>query len=274
MIIDTHAHLNFSAYQDDLDQVFQRSLKNGVLMINVGSQYSTSQRAVELAEKYQIWAAVGLHPVHSNQDFFKTKIDQEEVSFPTRGEKFDYQKYKKLALNKRVVAIGETGLDYWSKPKTKGKRELFKENQKKSFREQLILAEELDLPVILHCRVAHTDLLSILEPKKKVKGVLHCFSGSWAEAERYLSLGLLLGFNGIIFKLDLEEVIKRVPLERILVETDCPYLTPPQESGRNEPLFVQHVLREIAKIKKINYKELSQITTKNAISLFKLNGKI
>ena len=132
MLIDTHAHSNFNAYKFDADEVIRRSLDNGVWMINVGSQYETSKRAVEIAERYKagIYAAVGLHPIHLANGIFKTKIDQEEIEFRTREEDFDYEKYKALANSPKVVAIGEIGLDYYYRPKTKIKFQQFEKKQK------------------------------------------------------------------------------------------------------------------------------------------------
>ncbi len=216
MLIDTHAHLNFSAYKNDAEEVIKRSLDNNIWMINVGSQYETSKRAVEIAEKYPkgVYAAVGLHPIHLSSGIFKTKIDKEEIEFETREEEFDYEKYKKLASSKKVVAIGEIGLDYYYKPKTKIKLAVFKEKQKEVFLKQLELARELNLPVIFHCRMAHDDLIEILNTEDKrqetnPRGVIHCFTGNWEQAQEYMKMGFYLGFNGIIFKMDLDEVIRK-----------------------------------------------------------------
>ena len=271
MLIDTHAHLNFNAYKDDVDNVIKRSLDDNVWMINVGSQLSTSKRAVELSEKYPegVYAAVGLHPIHLSEGIFKTKIDKEEIEFNTREEEFDYEGYKKLAQSEKVVALGEIGFDYWYRPKTKKKLEEFKNKQREVFKKQLELARELNLPVIFHCRIAHQDLIESLNIK--VSGVVHCFSGNWQEAERYLEKGLHLGFNGIIFKLNLDEIIEKTPLERMLIETDCPYLTPPPMEGRNEPIYVRHVAEKIARIKNINMQKISLQTTKNAKDLFAIS---
>jgi len=278
MLIDTHAHLNFHAYKNDVNEVIKRSLKNDMWVINVGSQYSTSKRAVEIAEKYEkgVYAAIGLHPIHLSDGIFKTKIDTEEIEFNTREEEFDYEKYEKLAQSKKVVAVGEIGFDYWYKPKTKIKLEQFKNKQREVFEKQLALAEELNLPIIFHCRVAHEDLIKILNtkyniPNTRLRGVIHCFSGDWEEAEKYLAMGLYLGFNGIIFKLNLDEVIEKTPLNKILVETDCPYLTPPPMEGRNEPLYVKYVAEKIAKIKNLSYEEIAKTTTENAKKLFKFS---
>ena len=289
MLLDTHAHLNFNGYKENFEEVIKRTLENDVWMINVGSQYETSKKAVEIAERYEkgVYAAVGLHPIHLAEGIFKVKMDKEETVFQTKNENFDYEKYKGLTQSKKVVAIGETGLDYYYRPKTKIRLEQFKNKQKEVFLKHLELAMELKLPVIFHCRMAHQDLIEVLNSKfkiqnSKITGVIHCFTGTWEQAGQYLEMGLYLGFNGIIFKpapyrtdgsgagLNLDEIIKKTPLERILIETDCPYLVPPPMSGRNEPLYVKYVAEKIAKIKNLSFEEISEITTGNAKKLFNL----
>ncbi len=277
LLIDTHAHLNFNVFKDDTDQVIKRALKNNIWMINVGSQYTTSKRSIEITNNYPegVYAAVGLHPIHLETGLVKVKNDKEEVKIKSREEEFDYKKYKKLAENQKVVAIGEIGLDYYWKPKTTKKKELFKAKQKDAFLKQLGLARELNLPVIFHCRMAHQDLIDILSfqfsmSDFRLEGVVHCFTGTWDQAQKYLEMGFYLGFNGLIFKMDFDEIIKKTPLQKILVETDCPYLTPPPAEGRNEPLNVKYVAEKIAKLKNVKYEKIAEITTENAKKLFKL----
>ena len=274
MIIDTHTHVNFNAYKEDAPDVIRRSLDGGVWMINVGSQYTTSKRAVEMAQKYKegVYAAVGLHPIHLETGLVKIKDDPEEIQFNTREEKFDYEKYKELARLPKVVAIGEVGFDYYWRPKGKQKREEFKRKQAEALSLQLDLAKELNLPVIFHCRMAHQELTDLLKFRNDsaLRGVLHCYTGNWEQTKTYLGLGLHFGFNGLIFKMDSSEVIKNLPQDRIVIETDCPYLTPPQEEGRNEPLFVKHVAERIAEIRNVEYNDLISITTNNARRLFNI----
>jgi len=289
MIIDTHSHVNFNAFKDDSFDVMKRTLEGGVWMINVGSQYDTSERAVRMAENYPegVYAAIGLHPVHLESGIIKGKIDKEEIEFKTREEVFDYEKYKNLAFkdgvrNKKVIAIGEVGFDYWYSPKTKIKIAEFKEKQRLAFLKQLDLAKELNLPVIIHCRLAHEELLYSLREKIKewggnsIGGVSHCFVGTLEQAKEYVRLGFHISFNGLIFKKiaglpDSEEIIKEIPSDRILAETDCPYLTPPQKEGqRNEPLFIKYTIEKIAEIKNIKFEEAAEITTRNARHLFKI----
>jgi len=288
MLIDTHSHLNFNAFKNDADKVIKRALDNDIWLINVGSQYDTSKRAVEIAEKYPegVYAAIGLHPLHLES----RKIDETEtgslLGFKSKAEEFDYKKYKELASSaiskqakSKVVAIGEIGLDYYWKPKTKEKLEVFKGNQKDALLAQLDLAKELNLPVIFHCRMAHDNLIEILQRPAlcKIKGVIHCFTGTWEQAQKYLEMGFYLGFNGIIFKLDLDEIIEQTPLDKILIETDCPYLTPPlhvkdlanKPFFRNEPMYIKYTVAKIAKLKNLSIKEISKITTENAKKLFK-----
>jgi TatD DNase family protein len=274
MIIDTHTHLNFNTYKDDSPEVIKRTLEAGVFMINVGSQYSTSCRAVEIAQKYNegVYAAVGLHPIHLETGLVKIKDDPEEVQFNTIEEDFDYEKYKILAQNKKVVAIGEVGLDYYWRPKTKIRQELFKQKQAEILLKQIALAEELDLPVIFHVRMAHNELIDLLEKHNnpKLRGVIHCFTGTQEQAEKYLKMGFYLGLNGIIFKFNIDKIIEQMPLERILVETDCPYLTPVPMTGRNEPLSVKYVIDKIAQVKNLDQEKIINATTENAKKLFKI----
>lgn len=282
MIIDTHSHLNFKAYDVDREKVIKRIQKEGLVCIDVGTKYETSEKAVKLAEKYNnIFAAVGMHPIYTAVDFIKIKTDPEEESFLVKKERFNKEKYRKLANSDKVVAIGEIGLDYYYKPKSKGKLEKFKEKQREIFLEQLELAKELNLPTIIHCRMAHQDLISNLKSQFSksqlksqncnIKGVIHCFTGTIEEMKQYLDLGFYIGFNGIIFKLDLAEAIKKCPMEKILVETDCPYLTPPEQGNkRNEPIFIKYIIQKIAEIKNISYKEIAEKTFLNAKRLFNL----
>ncbi|MBL7150069.1 MAG: TatD family hydrolase [Candidatus Pacebacteria bacterium] len=296
MLIDTHAHLNFNSYRNDDDNVIRRSLDNDTWMINIGSQYETSKKAVEIAEKYPegVYTAVGVHPIHLAEGIFKVKLDEEEMAFQTKNENFDYEKYKELAQSKKVVAIGEIGLDYYWRPKTKRKLEIFKQKQRTVLCQQLKLAKELNLPVIFHCRQAHQDLIELLSAQPEVnpqKAVAHSFVGNLDQLQKYLDFGFYIGFNGIIFKkieeikrndnkvvilphslqsFDFEENIRQTPLEKILIETDCPYLTPPPMTGRNEPIYVKYVAEKISQIKNLNPEEIAKITTENAKNLFQI----
>ena len=280
MLIDTHSHLNIKAFELDREKTIKRCLENNVWLINVGTNYETSKKAVEIAEKYEkgVYAAIGLHPINIKQNQ-KSKIKNQNDKSKFKNienileEEFSYEGYKELTKSKKVVAVGEIGLDYYWKPKTTKKKELFKQKQKELLLKELKLAEELNLPVIFHCRMAFDDLIDILQGSDpcKLNGVIHCFTGNWKMAKKFLNLGFYLGFNGIIFKLDLDEVIKNIPLDKILVETDCPYLAPPNfPEERNNPLGVKFVAERIAEIKNVGFDKIAEITTENAKRLFKL----
>ncbi len=280
MLIDTHAHLNFNAFESDFNKVIQECLEKDIWMINIGSKYDNSKKAIEIAESYDkgVYATIGLHPINLETGLVKMKHDSSESGVQTKEKEFDYQKYKELTKSSKVVAIGETGLDYYWKPKTTRKKELFKQKQKDLFLKHLNLAKDLSLPVILHCRMAHQDLIKVLSENSEVrprKAVAHSFVGTLEELKSYLDFGFHIGFNGIIFKeiegINFEENIKRTPLEKILIETDCPYLSPPPfQDERNLPLHVEYVAKEIARIRNITFKEVAEITTQNAKELFKI----
>lgn len=273
MLIDTHAHVNFRAFRDEEERVIKRALEQNVWMINVGSQIGTSQRALEMAQKYPegVFAAVGLHPAHLQSGEVEAYADEfEEVTFQSRFEEFDVKAYKELAQNEKVVAVGEAGLDYYRIDKNNA--ELIKK-QKEVFEKQIELALELNKPVLIHCREAHNDVLEILKKYQgKLSGVIHSFSGRWSQAEQYLATGFYLGFNGIItFARDYDRVVREMPLEKLLLETDCPYLTPiPYRGQRNEPAYVKFVAQKIAELRGIAFDELTEQTTQNAKKLFNI----
>ncbi|MBI2452875.1 MAG: TatD family hydrolase [Parcubacteria group bacterium] len=295
MLIDTHGHLNFNAFRNDLPEVLRRTLAAGIHVIMPGTQYTTSKRAVEIAEQHPegFYAAVGLHPIHIGERRHVDELElQSEMTpapletarpgraqflsgFETKGEKFDYRAYKELAKNKKVAAIGEVGLDYYYEPKSKERRKALREKQIRVLQEQMTLAKECNLPVILHCRKAHEDLIALIENQKDpIRGVVHCYTGNAIQAKRFLEMGLYIGFNGLILKHvpalpSPEEVIASIPVERIVLETDSPYLAPLQtREKRNEPLNVHYVAEEIARIKNVSFEEVARITTQNAKALF------
>jgi len=290
ILIDSHAHLNFNIFDKDREQIVSKCLDKNVWVINVGTNYETSKKAVEIAERYEkgIWASIGLHPINLDAGLLKLKGDNFEGGKPEK--EFDFYKYKLLASSKKVVAIGEIGLDYYWRPKGKGKRELFKQRQKELLLEELELADEMELPVIFHCRLAHNDLIKVLKERSRtknrpIKGVIHSFVGTLDQAKEYLKMGLYLGFNGMIFKaiggISFEQIIKYVLLEKILIETDSPYLIPPKaeidaeavEIGgfkRNTPLFVGYIAQRIAEIKNVSFEEVEEATAKSAKDLFKI----
>ncbi|MBI5037823.1 MAG: TatD family hydrolase [Candidatus Kerfeldbacteria bacterium] len=280
MLIDTHCHLNFAAYRDDLDAVIQRTRDEHVRVINVGSQYSTSQRAVKLAKEHpgQMFAAVGLHPIH----LFDMDVDEGEDSFHTRREEFKTEDYAELAQAPGVVAIGEMGIDYYHKP-TGISDDEFIQKQKWTFIKAIQLAQKINKPIIIHTRGAkadparaYVDMLELITEANFSNAVVHCFTEDWVIAKKILDAGLMISFTGIITfpkTHKLEEVVKKTPLDSMMVETDSPYLAPQLVRGkRNEPRYVRYVVDRIAQIKGLSYEEVEVQTTKNAETFFKLPG--
>ncbi len=263
MIFDSHCHPQFPQYDKDRDEMIKRALNEGVFMICVGTDLETSKKAIELAGKYEhvklpdgsnvaggIWATVGLHP-NDNLE-----------------EKFDSRTYEELLNCDKVVGFGEIGLDYYRTEKIEDQ-----ELQKQRFKEQLDLAKKINKPLIIHCRNAHEDMLEILD--SNLRGVVHSFTGTLNEAKKYLDLGFYLGFNGIItFTDQYDEIIKYAPLDKILLETDAPYLTPiPFRGKRNEPLYVKYVAEKIAELKGVGYDEATEKTFTNTQKLFGIKIK-
>ncbi len=274
-MIDTHCHIQFNAYKDDYEAVIKRCQEKNIILNVVGSQRDTSRRAVEYAEKYpNMYATVGLHPIH----LFKSHVDEQEIKFEARGEEFDYEYYKNLAQNKKVIAVGECGLDLFHLPEGHDKEEVLKKQQE-VFVAQYKLAQELNLPMVIHVREAHEEMIELLNGlADKIRGVVHCYTGNWHYAQKYLVLGLNLGFTGVITfppkkdpqpQLDLLEVVRKIPPEKMLIETDSPYLAPQAYRGqRCEPWMVEEVAKKIAEIKGLSLAEVAAITTKNAKKLF------
>lgn len=255
MLIDTHTHLDDARFNDDRESVIARAREAGVeAFVTIGCDLATSQAAVALTERYPfVYASIGVHP--------------HEVRHIGDGW---YDEFRKLAQNNNVVAYGEIGLDYHydhSSPK----------EQRERFREQVQLARELKLPVIIHTREAQEDTIAILREEKasEIGGVFHCFSGDAWLAKDALDLGFYLSFSGILTfqnAATLRDIAKTVPLDRLLIETDCPYLTPvPYRGKRNEPAYVTHVAAQLATLHPpLSPEELGRNTTKNAKRLFKI----
>jgi TatD DNase family protein len=281
MYFDTHAHVNFRAFRDDWEEVLKNCLAAQTFVVNVGSQFSTSRRAVEIAHKFPrgVYAVVGLHPMH----LFPMRVDEEELSFETRAEIFDYEKYLALASDEKVVGIGECGLEFFQLPP--GREEEAKLKQEEVFRLQIELALTLNKTLVVHCRDAYPQTAKILKDyqNRLSKVIIHSFIGSLEEAKLFYNLGCFFAFNGIItFKPRKEKlaggshpelltVVKTLPLKRILLETDCPYLSPePNRGERNTPLGVKLVAKKIAELKGIELAEVERQTFDNARQVYAL----
>lgn len=284
---DSHTHVQFAAFKDDYREVAERALAQGIGFINVGTQKDTSRRAIEAAYEYDgVYAAVGLHPIHTSASFYDAEElgDGEEAkSFTSRGEEFDYAYYKELALKPKVIAIGECGLDYAAFVRERSERaqkradtkiELRKEKQKQAFLKQIELAQEVKKPLMIHCREAFLDLIQILKENSGLlnapPGIIHFFSGTKEEAKKLLDMGFYCTFGGVVtFTHAYDETIKFIPLDKILSETDAPYVAPvPYRGKRNEPLYVIEVVKKLAEIKNVSIEKMAEEILKNAKQIF------
>ncbi|MGG0795301.1 TatD family hydrolase [Brevibacillus laterosporus] len=258
MLFDTHAHLNAEQFDEDRDEVIARAKENGVsTIVNVGFNRETIPTTMELAEKYDfIYAVVGWHP----QDAITMKEQ-------------DLEWLEELSKHPKVVGLGEMGLDYYWDTSPR-------DVQAEVFRKQIRLARKLQMPIIIHDRDAHQDIIEILREEKagEVGGIMHCFSGSYELAKMALDMNFYISFGGpLTFKNAKrpKEVAAKIPLERILIETDCPYLTPhPFRGKRNESAYVKFVAEEMAQIHGLPYEELAKITANNARHLFNIRETV
>ncbi|WP_299746405.1 TatD family hydrolase [Rossellomorea sp. y25] len=254
MLFDTHVHLNAEQFDEDLEEVISRAREAGVeKMVVVGFDRPTINRAMELIEQYEfLYASIGWHPVDA--------IDMKDE---------DLAWIEELSNHPKVVAIGEMGLDYhWDKSP--------KDVQKEVFRKQIHLAKKVKLPIIIHNRDATQDIVDILreEGAEEVGGIMHCFSGSPEIAQECVDMNFYISLGGpVTFKnaKKPKEVAKEIPLEKLLIETDCPYLAPhPNRGKRNEPAYVKLVAEQIAELKEVSLEEVENKTTENAKKLFNI----
>ncbi|MFA4889675.1 MAG: TatD family hydrolase [Candidatus Omnitrophota bacterium] len=272
MLIDTHCHLDFPEFSSDIEEVIQRAKAQGIdYLINIGADLERSRKSVELAKRYDcIYATVGIHP--HDADKFKAQ---------------DIKILKELAQEKKVLAIGETGLDYYKNYSTK-------ENQVVLFKSLLELAKEAGLPLVIHSRQAETDTLKILKEASPIKAVVHCFSGGEEFLKSCLDMGFKVSFTCNITypaklpnrgrdpvggnsaqrdkkAVDLRQLVKLTPLESLMLETDAPYLSPEGFRGRrNEPYQIRFLAEEVARIKEISFEQVAQETTRNAKEFFRI----
>lgn len=254
MLIDSHAHLEMPEFKKDLEAVIQRAKASGVEYIfTVGTEKKDWKRAIEIADSHSsVYAILGVHPHNAKE------IDDQ--TYPT---------LKELCRNRKVKAYGEIGLDFF---RNLSPRDI----QLKRFREQIGLAKELDLPIVIHDREAHRETLEILKSEKAEEsgGIVHCFSGDYEMAKACMDMGFYISIPGsITFKnaKGFGEIVERIPLESLLVETDAPFLTPePFRGKRNEPSYVRYTAQKVAEIKKVSLEKVAEITTENALRVYRL----
>lgn len=293
---DVHTHVNFAAFDNDREATVRRALDAGVGFINVGTQKDTSQKAVKLAEQYDgVYAIVGIHPIHTEKSYHDVQeLGEGNKEFTSRGEEFDITMYRQMAKHPKVVGIGECGLDYYRIKNhelgIKGEENLKK--QEEIFKKHIELAIEVNKPLMLHVRSgggksAYLEALSILNsyflPARRSLGVggihnsrpranFHFFAGSWDEATAILDAGFYLSFTGVItFARNYDEVIKKVPLERIMSETDAPYVASlPHRGKRNEPAYVIETVKKIAEIRGEDFERVRAQLVQNTRNFFNL----
>jgi TatD DNase family protein len=275
-LIDTHCHLHFPAYVNRAEAEFLRMREQDVWAITVGTTAKTSQSGVEFARAHDgVFATVGYHPEHLTSTFH----DEAEGEH----EPYEFAELEKIAQDPKVVGIGETGLDFFRIDETYD-RDVAKDVQEKAFRQHIRLAQSTDKPLVIHCREALDRLAQIIQDEqtggKKIRGVVHCFTGSWEEAKPLLDLGLHISFTGIITfpvkksqdpEKHAHRVIERMPLEKLMIETDAPWLAPePFRGKQNEPIYVEFVARKIAQLRGMEYEEVAKTTTETALGFFGL----
>ena len=274
-LIDSHTHLQFSAYDDDRAEVLNRALERNIWVINAGSNSMNSEAAVKLAEKYEkgVYATIGTHPSHAGS---KLKVESEKLEEDAGYEDFDEEKMTRLAASPKVVAIGECGLEYF--------REYDAEAQKILFEKHISFAHKVNKPLVIHCREAYGDTYDMLADNRNILngrgGLMHFFSGTFEEARKFLDLGFYFSFGGAITfpkkkegGADFEELMRTIPLDRILLETDAPYVAPvPHRGERNESSYVAEVAEKAAEIRGISTEALAETTTENAMCLFAIGS--
>lgn len=271
-IIDTHAHLDSSIYEQDLWNVMERAAQEDVWVVTVGNDYGSSVQAVDIANRYEnVYAAIGLHPLH-----VRTDVNADD-------RLMDLDKYHALAQDPKVVAIGETGLDFGDIPAITRRHpdaerfERIKDGQKKVLGRFLQLSKETRLPLLLHCRDAHEEMIEMLDTWDKAtrgfdsRGIVHAFTGSWKDARKYFGLNFMLSMTGIItYGAYQTEIVKKMPLQHLVLESDCPYMTPtPWNIRRNEPCFVGNVADAVSGIRGISRQSVERQTTENALRIFR-----
>ncbi len=272
MFIDTHAHLDADIYAHELEGVIRRALQENVWIITVGSDIATSRRAIEIAEMFPegVYAAVGLHPLKVPTDI---KAEDKLV---------DLEAFREMAQHPKVVALGETGLDFSGLPDAGRKNpgqplaERHRQNQINVLSAFLQMSKEFRLPLLLHCRDAHQEMLDLLETWDKTsvgfdaRGIIHCFSGDWKQARRYFNLDFLVSLTGLITHAHFQaELIRKAPLNRLVIESDCPHLTPePWSIRRNEPSFLPRIAASLAGIRGEPLSVIAEQTTANVLRVF------
>ena len=275
-LVDVHSHVQFAAYEGQGDEAIKRALDENIWVVNVGTQKDTSWAGVVMAEGYKegVYVTIGLHPIHTMASYHDTQElggGEAAKAFTSKGEEFDFDFYKELGKNKKVVAVGECGLDYYRLDKET------KEKQVEAFEAQIELAKEIGKPLMIHCREAFEDLIEVLRKNKSslhkdYPGINHFFAGSKENARDLMDLGFYFSFGGVLtFTRDYDDLVRYIGLNKIMLETDAPYITPsPHRGKRNEPSFVKHTAEKLAEILDEDLEKVQAQTTENALKVLKL----
>lgn len=278
-LIDTHSHIHFPPFAEDRAAVLARMRERGIATITIGTSLGTSEAGIRFAEtEPDVWATVGLHPEHLTSTF------EDEAEGVVGESSLDADRLRRLATSSpKVVAVGETGLDFYRIDEGMSREEAAK-RQEASFREHLLVAQERQLAVVVHCRDALTRLAEIMQEEWNMgrvpRTIVHSFTGTWDEARPLLDLGCFIAVNGIATfpprktqhpEQAIDRTIERIPFDRLLLETDSPYLAPaPYRGKRNEPAYVAEVAKHVASVRGVSLEEVATQTTKNAINAFRL----
>lgn len=280
--IDIHAHVNFAVYDEDRGEVVRRAREAGAWMINVGTHFETSKQVVDLAEQSGegVYAIIGLHPIHTSPLSLvhaDPQESREQMSVYKTGEIFNKEAYRVLLAHPKVVGIGECGLDFFRRPEHASLDAGAKNRQEIAFRSQIELAIECDKPIMIHARDSYAEILEIIDEYlstngPQLKGNAHFFAGSIDQARAFLDRGFTLSVTGVVtFAKQYRELVEFVPLDSLMVETDCPYVAPvPFRGKRNEPLYVREIAAKVADIKGIDVEIAKKAFVDNAFRLFRL----
>lgn len=287
-LFDSHTHLHFPAFAEDVPRIMAHAKETNLGMLTVGTLAPTNAAAVAFAEKHDnVWAAVGIHPSHvhplSYHDEHELTVGETHQGIVRTDGTIDLSDVERYLTHPKVVAIGEFGLDFYRLPEDEAAAEKIKEEQRRAAAAHLALCTTSNKPAVIHCRdgasaiaaCAHTNMQQLIAEEiarggLARRGVIHCFTGTLADAEAYIELGFMISFSGIVtFAKSLQEVAKHIPLTSMLVETDAPYLAPvPYRGKRNEPAYVEETVKCIANLRSVSFEELAEQTANNAKKIF------
>ena len=281
-LFDSHTHIHFPAFAQDFDAVMTRAQEKNVSMVTVGTTPHTNAQAVAFAERYSnVWATVGIHPCHvhplSYHDENELPNDVSHEGIVCADGSLDLSDIEQYLHHPKVVAIGEFGLDYYRLPDDADTAEKIRNDQRNAAAAHLALCSQFNKPAVIHCRDAHNEMQQLIAEEigkggLARRGVIHCFTGTAEDAEKYIALGFMISFSGIVtFGKNVQEAARTVPLPSLLVETDAPYLAPiPYRGKRNEPAYVEETVRFLARLRNESYETLADQTYKNAKHMFQI----